>query len=182
MKQTALLYFDGTNVMLIREQDLMEPPKIVDKKYTVGSGPGQYCSDYRALYEFEDDKKRYIETAKSKAIRVENAECAGDFIRLVTDRYIPFIRVADSSRRDEVGKTYDLPEGYTYEVQCECNSPSCDGTNKCIIKPVVVLPEEGEDELWREAASMIWGKAMVDSALQSKEFQKIKSHFKLTRQ
>lgn len=41
--------------------------------------------------------------------------------------------------------------------------------------------EESQDELFREAALMIWSKTFVDSAMNSKEFKNIKSKFIITR-
>lgn len=177
---TALIYFDGTNVMLIRESDVPTPPNTcVTNCY---QSVDCECTEAKLLY------NNILEAAKKKAIKVENATRVGNHYFF-----------GDHSIELHRNEPFSLPSGYTYEVQqdkawCElspqnkCISPDCECGNlpvTAIIKPIVVLPEEGEDELWEKAEAIVTGcvgRNNTEAELQAyKVINALKSQFKLTR-
>lgn len=151
-----LIYPDGTNVMLIRAEYVPTEPNMADPDWYSASNPGQWRE--AAFNEAVEKYKVAKEAAKSKAIRVENAEFGyGHQLRLTVDGWSK--PVLNDLKQDSL---IPLPSGYTYEVKGVCEACNRVGMRNCahfdecganeliaLIKPVIVLPEEGEDELWK---------------------------------
>lgn len=116
-----------------------------------------------------------------------------------------FLRIAEYEGKKVIPMGEEC-EGFSYETGCPghiksqvatilkaeptCGIPECKtngGIQNCVgtgckwgAEPES-KPEEGQDELWRELASIVWGKSIVDAAMKSKEYQNVKSKYTLTR-
>lgn len=180
-----MIFFEETNVMLIRESDVPDQPV----HFFIG---GTMKQD--EVFNKSQDQKYEIalEAAKTKAIRVENAEHIATARDMLGTRVYSFGALHIHLTPNQ---TYQLPEGYTYEVQRDCKrcgvlpDYQCNHNEPCdfhmpdkfppnsmvaIIKPVV--KPESEDELWK-----IIDKGRTDNRLTIHILEELKSKFNITR-
>lgn len=192
MKTNWKLTIHEDNVVVVNESDLPILEQVPeDETYNDDKGALEYRSEGNKWLraEWMDEVKKALSTKALKVTNVIGAFGCADGNPALLYGIGKNVENGFFTIRMGKGQLYDIPEGWEVKINL---GPSMDHGEVCtddleqtatLVRsaPVEATAVEKQDDLWREVASMVWGKAMVDSALQTKEFQAIKSKYTLTR-